>query len=159
MSIAPGLADRPVIQKLQAFDARTMATASEFRGELTVVVAAELLRAALEFLRAEPELRFDSLIDITAVDRYPVEPRFEVVYHLRSLKNGTRLRVKAAVAGDNACIASVVAVWPGADMLEREVFDLFGIRFDGHPNLRRLMMPDDWEGHPLRKDYPVEGYR
>lgn len=159
MSIAPGLADRPVIRKLQVFEARAVAAASEFRGELTVMVAAELLRPALEFLRAEPELRFDCLVDITAVDRYPVEPRFEVVYHLRSLKNGTRLRVKAAVAGDNARIASVVAVWPGADMLEREVYDLFGVHFQGHPNLRRLMMPDDWEGHPLRKDYPVEGYR
>ncbi len=97
--------------------------------------------------------------DLTAVDRYPLEPRFEIVYQLLALERGERLRLKARLPGDDPRIDSITSLWPAADMLEREVFDLFGVHFAGHPNLRRLMMPDDWEGHPLRKDYPVEGYR
>ncbi|MBI4466753.1 MAG: NADH-quinone oxidoreductase subunit C [Acidobacteria bacterium] len=159
MSIPAELAARPVIQKLQAFHPRAVAAASNFRGELTLVVPAELIRAVCEFLRSDPGLTFNALTDVTAVDRYPVEPRFEVVYHLRSLKTGERLRLKAPVGGEQPRLDSLVALWPGAHMLEREVFDLFGVHFNDHPHLRRLLMPDDWQGHPLRKDYPVEGYR
>ena len=96
---------------------------------------------------------------MTCVDWHPTEPRFEVVYHLLSIPRKERLRLKVRLAGDDASLESVTAVWPAADFFEREVFDLFGVRFQGHPNLRRLLMPEDWEGHPLRKDYPVEGYR
>ncbi len=96
---------------------------------------------------------------MTAVDRYPGAPRFEVVYHLHSIERNQRVRLKCRLEGDAPEIESVTSVWRSADWYEREVFDLFGIRFRKHPDLRRIMMPDDWEGHPLRKDYPVTGYR
>jgi NADH-quinone oxidoreductase subunit C len=88
-----------------------------------------------------------------------VEPRFELNYHLLSMKRKERLRLKVRLPGSNPVAGSVSAVWPTANWHEREVFDLFGVRFEGHPDLRRILMPGDWEGHPLRKDYPVEGYR
>jgi NADH-quinone oxidoreductase subunit C len=93
------------------------------------------------------------------VDRYPAEPRFEVVYHLHSVEHKRRLRLKCRLGGANPEIESVTSVWRGANWYEREVFDLFGIRFLNHPNLRRIMLPDEWEGYPLRKDYPVTGSR
>jgi NADH-quinone oxidoreductase subunit C len=93
------------------------------------------------------------------VDRYPAEPRFEAVYRLLSLERSERLCLKVRLPGDDPAVDSVVPVWPGANAFEREVFDLFGIRFAGHPDLRRIVMPEDWEGHPLRKDYPTEGHR
>jgi NADH-quinone oxidoreductase subunit C len=96
---------------------------------------------------------------VTGVDRFPVEPRFEVNYHLMSLARRERLRLKIRVGSEDPVVESVTSVWPTANWHEREVFDLFGVRFAGHPNLRRILMPEDWEGHPLRKDYPVEGYR
>ena len=100
---------------------------------------------------------FNYLADLTCLDWYPSEPRFEVVYHLLSIPTKERVRLKARLDGSSASIESVTSVWPAANFYEREVFDLFGVRFTGHPNLKRIMMPDDWEGHPLRKDYPVEG--
>ena len=101
----------------------------------------------------------ESAVDVTAVDRYPGEPRFEMVYHLLSLETGERLRLKAPVPGDDPRIESMTPIWPGAEAFECEMYDLFGIYFEGHPDLRRILLPDDWEGHPLRKDYPTEGYR
>ena len=157
--LQPELADRPAVRRLLEFNTGAVLAASDFRGQLALVIAPALLRDICEVLRRDPELSFDFLTDVTAVDRYPVEPRFEVVYHLRSMKTRERLRLKAPLPGDDPRIDSLVGLWPGADMLEREVYDLFGIRFTGHPNLRRLLMPDDWEGHPLRKDYPMEGPR
>ena len=159
MTIPPELAARPVVEKLCAFNPRAVAAAADFRGQLTLTVPPELIRDIGEFLRDAPDLAFHLLTDLTAVDRYPVEPRFEIVYFLRSMKTGERLRLKAAVSGDEPRLESVVSLWPAADILECEVFDLFGVHFSGHPHLRRVMMPDDWQGHPLRKDYPVEGYR
>jgi NADH-quinone oxidoreductase subunit C len=103
------------------------------------------------------ERRFVRLADLTAVDWHPAEPRFEVVYHLHSVERNERLRLKCRLAGDAAEIDSVTSVWRSANWHEREVFDLFGIVFRGHPDLRRIMLPEDWEGHPLRKDYPVYG--
>ncbi len=94
---------------------------------------------------------------LTGVDWYPAEPRFEVVYHLHSLERNERLRVKCRLPGGDAEIDSVTEVWRGANWFERETFDLFGVRFRNHPDLRRIMLPDDWEGHPLRKDYSVTG--
>ena len=159
MALSSELAERPVLRRLQHFDPEAVADAYEFRGQLAVVIRADLVRSALEFLKNDPGLRFNFLADLTAVDLYPAEPRFEIVYHLRAMHSGQRLRLKARVPGEDPRIDSVVSLWPVADMLEREVFDLFGIHFTGHPNLRRLLMPDDWEGFPLRKDYPVEGPR
>jgi NADH-quinone oxidoreductase subunit C len=149
----------PVVQKLREWDAQAVAEVISFRGETTVVVPGEHLRRAAEYLSTEPSLRFSFLSDITTVDRFPIEPRFEVNYHLVSLDRRDRLRLKVRVSGGDPVVPSVIPVWPTANWHERENFDLFGIRFAGHPDLRRILMPDDWEGYPLRKDYPVEGYR
>jgi NADH-quinone oxidoreductase subunit C len=129
------------------------------RDELTIWVDKGSIREACAILRDDPNCPFNYLADLTCVDWNPSEPRFEVVYHLLSIPKKERVRLKAKVDGSSAAIESVTSVWPAANHYEREVFDLFGVRFTGHPNLKRIMMPDDWEGHPLRKDYPVEGYR
>ncbi len=147
------------VRKLREWDAQAVAEVIEFRGETTVVVPREHLRRAAEFLATDASLQFSFLSDITVVDRFPVEPRFEVNYHLLSLDHKERLRLKVRVPGGNPNVPSVVSVWPTANWHERENFDLFGVRFEGHPDLRRILMPDDWEGHPLRKDYSVEGPR
>lgn len=117
------------------------------------------MRSVCEFLRDASGLSFKYLSDLTAVDHYPNEPRFETVCHLLSLESFQRIRLKVRIPGDDPRVDSLVPVWPGAAAFEREVFDLFGIRFEGHPDLRRILLPEDWEGHPLRKDYPTEGFR
>jgi len=147
------------VQKLRAWDPQAVAEVCEFRGELTIVVPRQHLRRAAEFLHGDPELLFTYLSDVTGVDRFPIEPRFELNYHLLSLAQRKSLRLKVRVSGDDPAVESATSVWPSANWHEREIFDLFGIRFEGHPDLQRILMPDDWEGHPLRKDYPVEGYR
>lgn len=149
----------PALDRLREFDPAAIEEAQLFRGELTVYVKPGRLLRACEFLRDAPELAFKYLSDVTAVDRYPNEPRFEAVYHLLSHLLNQRLRLKVRLPGEDSRIASVVPIWPAANAFEREVFDLFGIFFEGHPFLRRLLLPEDWEGHPLRKDYPTEGYR
>lgn len=153
------LEDNPVVRKLKEWDSQAVAEVIEFRGETTVVVPREHLRRAAEFLASDAALRFSFLSDITAVDRFPSEPRFELNYHLVSLDRRKRLRMQVRISGNDPVVSTVTNVWPGANWHEREAYDLFGIRFEGHPDLRRILMPDDWEGHPLRKDYPVEGYR
>ena len=147
------------IQRLQEWDAQAVAEVIEFRGETTVVVPREHLRRAAEFLVNDRALQFTFLSDITAVDKFPLEPRFELNYHLLSLEYRKRIRLKVRIPGDDPQVQSVTPIWPAANWHEREAFDLMGIRFEGHPNLTRILMPDDWEGYPLRKDYPVEGYR
>jgi NADH-quinone oxidoreductase subunit C len=104
-------------------------------------------------------LQFNLLSDATCVDRFPMEPRFEVNYHLVSIPRRDRLRLKTKLFGSDPVVDSLVPVWPGAGWLEREIFDLMGIRFTGNPDLRRILLPEDWEGHPLRRDYPVQGFR
>ncbi len=153
------LETNPVLHNLRQFDSGAVERAEVFRGELTVFIQAGRLRQVCEFLRDEPGLSFKYLSDVTAVDRYPSELRFEMVYHLLSLETGERLRLKAPVPGDDPRIESMTPVWPGAEAFECEMYDLFGIYFEGHPDLHRILLPDDWEGHPLRKDYPTEGYR
>ena len=101
----------------------------------------------------------ERLSGLTALDWHPMEPRFEVVYLLHSIRDRYRLRLKCRLAGDNPEIESVYGVWRAADWYEREVFDLFGIAFRNHPNLKRILLPEDWEGHPLRKDFPVHGHK
>ena len=122
----------------------------------TLYVGRDELPAVARALRDRPGLGFDLLADIIAVDLWPREPRFELIYILVSIANRTRLRLKVRLAGQSAHVASVISVWPAANWLEREVWDLFGIAFDGHPDPRRLLMPEDWDGFPLRKDYPVQ---
>jgi NADH-quinone oxidoreductase subunit C len=154
----PELADNPVLAKLLEWD--PAAQTVSFRGELTLLVPRERLLPTAEFLREQPGLQFDFLSDIAAVDRFPMEPRFELNYHLVSIPNRHTLRVRVQVpSGRDPEIETVTPVWPTANWIEREIFDLFGVRFTGHPDLRRILMPDDWEGYPLRKDYPVEGFR
>ena len=122
----------------------------------TIYVSRDHVEAISRALRDRAELGFSLLAELTAVDFWPREPRFEVVYLLVSIANRVRLRVKVRLQGADAHLATVTSVWPAANWLEREVWDLFGIAFDGHPDPRRLLMPEDWEGFPLRKDYPVQ---
>jgi NADH-quinone oxidoreductase subunit C len=121
----------------------------------TLYVPADRLVETCVVLRDNPALRFNVLAEITAADYLPRDPRFEVVYHLLSTPNRMRVRLKVRVAADGA-VPTVQSVWRGAGWPEREVWDMFGIVFDGHGDLRRLLMPEDWEGHPARKDYPVQ---
>lgn len=131
------------------------------KGELTLLVDAAHVVEVCRFLKAEQG--FVQLTGVTAVDWHPREPRFELVYELRNYKTNRYLRLKSAVGssdgGKTYAIDSVFAVWRAADWYEREVFDLFGITFHNHPDLRRIMLPEQWKGHPLRKDYPVHGYK
>lgn len=132
-----------------------------FRDETTIHVESTLLRDVCEYLRNHQDLSFNVLTDITAVDmlRLRTALRFDVVVLLYSLRNRVRLRIKAGV-DDGEPVPSLVPLWRGADWLEREVYDMFGLVFEGHPNLRRMLLPDDWdEGFPLRKDYPLRGWK
>ncbi len=122
----------------------------------TLVVARADLLPVCRALRDSPDLGFAALTDMTAVDFWPGEPRFAVIYHLLSPDRRLALRLKVFLTGDDAHVPTVSGIWPSAGWLEREVWDLFGIVFDDHPDLRRLLMPEDWEGHPLRRDYPVQ---
>jgi NADH-quinone oxidoreductase subunit C len=126
------------------------------RAELTITVSRENIVAAA---KAVQQAGYNFLEDVTAVDWYPSEPRFQITYHILSMSLKERLRLIVLLDSDNAAVDSITSVWPSANFYEREVFDLFGVHIGGHPNLKRIMMPEDWKGHPLRKDYPVEGYR
>jgi NADH-quinone oxidoreductase subunit C len=151
------LREHAVAAALEGFDSEALTGGRFDRGELTLEIAPAKIVSVCGFLKFEQ--KFIRLSSVTAVDRYPAEQRFEVVYLLHSIERNARLRLKARLAGSEPTIESVTSVWRGANWYEREVFDLFGIRFTGHPDLRRIMMPDDWEGHPLRKDYPITGTR
>jgi NADH-quinone oxidoreductase subunit C len=146
----------PAIAAIQAALPGALLDAKFDRGELTLKIAHEHIRATAVLVQ---KAGYNFLEDVTCVDYYPGEPRFQVIYHIVSHSLKARVRLAAPIESIDLEIDSIVPVWPSADFYEREVFDLFGIRFSGHPNLRRIMMPDEWEGHPLRKDYPVEGYR
>src|SRR5512146_127827 len=128
------------------------------RSEVSIRVAADHLIELATFLHDAPDASFNHLTDICSVDYPEDQQRFEVVYHLHSLPHRRRLRLKARVSEDNPSIASVTGIWKGAEFLEREVYDMMGITFSGHPDLRRILMPEDYaEGYPLRKDFPTEG--
>jgi NADH-quinone oxidoreductase subunit C len=124
--------------------------------QITIYASRDDVPALARALRDAPELRYAFLAELTAVDFHPREPRFELVYLLVSLEHRQRLRLKVRLRGSDARVGTVTGIWPAANWLEREVWDLFGIAFDGHPDPRRLLMPEDWEGFPLRKDYPVQ---
>ena len=121
-----------------------------------VVVRGESIREVMQFLRDDPEQRYDMLVDATAIDYRPREGRFHVVYLLASVSRNVRLTVKVKVAGDKPVVPSVAALWRNADWAEREIYDMFGVEFEGHPDLRRILMYPEFVGHPLRKDYPVD---
>ncbi len=153
------LKDHPGLARLLAWNAAAVQGAKWDREEMSVYIDRAYIREAAVVLKDDATLKYDFLSDLTCVDVYPNEPRFQVIYHLLSMTRKERLRLKVWLAGDDASVESLTSVWPGANFFEREVWDLFGVRFLGHPNLSRIMMPENWEGHPLRKDYPVEGYR
>ena len=151
------LKEHAVAVSVEAFDADALRGGAYEFGELTLEIVPAKIVSVCGFLKYDQQ--FIRLSSVTAVDRFPAEPRFEVVYHLHSVQHKQRLRVKCRIPGPNPEIDSVTSVWRSANWYEREVWDLFGIRFNGHPDLKRIMMPDDWEGHPLRKDYPITGSR
>ncbi len=135
---------------------------SQWAGQVSVLLQKDRIADICRFLRDEPSIKMDHLADLTAVDysAYPGDtgPRFEVVYNLISTGYRHRIRLKARLPEDNPRIDTVSGVWNTANWHERETFDLMGILFNGHPDLRRILMPEDWEGHPLRKEYPLKGY-
>jgi NADH-quinone oxidoreductase subunit C len=165
MAFSPPITDieelkgHPALARLLDWSSSTVKEVKFDRDEMTICVDRPAIREVCALLRDNTDYPFNYLSDITCVDWYPSEPRFEVVYHLLSIPKKDRVRLKVRLDGGSPVIESVTSVWPGANYFEREIFDLFGVRFTGHPYLRRLLMPDDWEGDPLRKDYPVEGYR
>jgi NADH-quinone oxidoreductase subunit C len=165
MPVSPAITDveqlknHPAVARLLAWNAAAVEGVKFDREEMTIYVDRAGIRETCALLRDDPACSFNFLSDITCVDWYAAEPRFEVVYHLLSIPKKERVRLKVRLDSGSPAVESVTSVWPGANFFEREVFDLFGIRFIGHPYLRRILMPEDWEGYPLRKDYPVEGYR
>ena len=148
--------EHPAVKAILAWNPEALEDAKLDRDELTLTIAAGQIRAAAATVQAAGYNFFE---DVTAVDWFPSSPRFQLSYHILSHIYKERIRLRVMVDGESPAVESISAVWPAADFYEREVFDLFGIRFEGHPNLKRIMMPDEWQGHPLRKDYPVEGYR
>ncbi len=155
--VSEELKSQPDAAALLAANPDYLADAKLDRGELTLVVPAEHIVAVGQLLKSKQE--YVRLSTVTGVDFYPSEPRFEVVYHLHSLSRNLRLRVKCKLPGANPEIDSLTGVWRSANWYERETFDLFGVKFRNHPDLTRIMMPEDWEGYPLRKDYSVTGTR
>lgn len=155
-AVLEGLPEHPAVKALFAWNAEAWTNAKFVRGELTLTVVSEQIESAA---RALKKAGYNFFEDMTAVDWFPSSPRFQLSYHLLSLGMKDRVRVCVLLDEADPAVDSITPLWPAADFYEREVFDLFGIRFEGHPNLRRILMPDDWKGHPLRKDYPVEGYR
>ena len=151
------LKDNEVARAVEEFDAAALVGGKLDRAEVTLEIAADRIVDICRFLKDRQQ--FVRLSTVTAIDRYPAEPRFEVVYHLHSIARNLRLRLKARVSGADPQIDSVTGVWRGANWYERETFDLFGIRFRNHPGLTRIMLPAEFEGYPLRKDFPVTGVR
>lgn len=155
-AVVEGLPGHPALRAVLAWNPLALLDAKFERNELTLTFAAENIRAACSTVQAAGYNFFE---DLTAVDWFPSVPRFQVSYHILSHLLKERIRLRVLVQESDPSVPSIVPIWPGANFFEREVFDLFGIRFEGHPDMRRIMMPDEWQGHPLRKDYPVEGYR
>jgi NADH-quinone oxidoreductase subunit C len=155
-AVLAAMPDHPAIKAILAWKPDALTDAKFDFGELTLTIASTEIRAACSTVEAAGYNFFE---DMTAVDWYPLAPRFQLSYHILSHAFKERIRLRVLLDEAEPSVASITPVWPGANFFEREVFDLFGIRFADHPDLRRIMLPDDWTGHPLRKDYPVEGFR
>ncbi len=147
---------RPAVKKLKEKFPQSVLDVTSFRDEITITVSKKEILEICRFLHSDPDLQYHLLTDLCGLDFYPETPRFGVVYHLCSLKSNERLRLKARV-GEAEPIQSVESVWKVANWYEREVYDLFGVHFENHPDLRRILLWDGYDGHPLRKDYPAEG--
>ena len=144
------------IDRINSKYKRVILDSHDFRGDQTITVQKNILIELFKFLRDDPELDFKFLMDLTAVDYLNrKDNRFEVVYHFYSLKHNTRLRVKVPISEDDCTINSVSSLWKTANWYEREVWDLYGIKFNGHPDMRRILLYEEFKGHPLRKDYPI----
>jgi len=159
MTVQPAMTigNELIIQKLRSRFDDDIVEVSSFRDDATVGIRASAVLPVCRFLRDDEELRFNFLMDLTCVDYPEREDRFMVVYNLYSLQYNRRIRLTVRVGGDHPAVDSVISVWKSANWLEREVYDLMGVHFREHPDLRRIVLPDDWEGHPLRKDYPLRG--
>jgi NADH-quinone oxidoreductase subunit C len=147
-------AEHPLVARLRGGVADAVLASHQFRGDATAIVSREKLLEVGRYLRDDDALRFDLLVDVTAVDYLGRIPRFEVVYHLYSVPLNHRIRIKVALEESDPRLPSLVPIWAGANWLERETWDLYGIVFEGHPNLRRIYLYEEFQGHPLRKDYP-----
>lgn len=155
-AVVDAMGEHPAVKAILAWNEAALTDAKFDRGELTLTIAPDEILAAAKTVQAAGYNFFE---DLTAVDWFPASPRFQLSYHILSHCYKQRIRLRVMVDEAEPAVESITSAWPSANYYEREVFDLFGVRFEGHPNLRRIMMPDDWTGHPLRKDYPVEGYR
>jgi len=159
MTLQPaGLAPNDIAEKIKEKFADQVIEVVEFRDQVSVIVKRDQILSILKFLHDDPLLSLNHLQDLTAVDySKKKEIRFEVVYNLYSIRHRHKIRIRAQVPENDTKIDSVVPIWSGANWHERECYDMFGITFTGHPDLRRILMPEDWEGFPLRKDYPLKG--
>ena len=146
-----------ILQKLKEKFPHSIEATSEFRGDLTIQVKKNDIVKVGQFLKDDPEFSFEMVIDLLGVDMYRPEGRFEVVYNIYSLRNKKYLRLKVLTDEDDCVVPSVTNVWPGADWHERETYDMFGIKFNGHPDLLRLYMPEEYQYYPLRKNFPLMG--
>lgn len=147
-----------LVKKLTEQFGQGIVATSVFKDEVSHLVDRSALVDICGFLKSDPDFQMNYLVDVLGVDYTPASPRFEVVYHLYSIPKRHRLRLKVKV-GDGESVPTVTGVWPAANFPEREAYDMYGIVFDGHPNLKRIYMAADWEGFPLRKDYPLKGYK
>ncbi len=153
----PTIEDDITVRKLRAAFPEAVLAVTDFRGQLAITVAPQQIVEICGFVKTDRDLRFNQLLDVTAVDYLGRVPRFDVVYHLLSHSRKARLRLKAPVSDADPRLPTISGLWQAANFAEREVYDLMGIRFDGHPDLRRILLPEHWEGHPLRHDHPVGG--
>lgn len=146
-----------ILEKLKSRFASAILSVNEYRGELTIVIRPSDIRNVCMLLRDDAELRFDSMRDLCGADYYRPDERYEVVYNLYSIQSNFRLRLKVRIDEKNIHIDSVSDIWQTANWHERETYDMYGIIFDGHPDLRRMYLPEEFEYHPLRKDFPLMG--
>jgi NADH-quinone oxidoreductase subunit C len=145
------------VTKLKNIFPEAVLSSEEFRGDVTVTLRRDALLLVCTFLRDDPDYSFRFLVDVTAVDGNDKIPRFVMVYHLLSLEHNRRLRLKVPLEGEEPEVETVSGIWPTANWHERETYDLLGVKFINHPDLRRILLPDHWDCYPLRKDYPLEG--
>lgn len=146
-----------IVEKLKSLGEDTVVETSDFRGDFSVTVKSDKVLDVAKLLKEDEELKFELCEDVTAVDWAKRKDRFTVVYHVLSLKNNFRIRIKANLEGSSTEIESVASVWKSANWYERETWDMYGIKFKNHPDLRRMYMPEEFEYHPLRKEFPVMG--
>ena len=146
-----------IAEKIKDKFLREILDINQFRDQVSVTIKRDKIIDICRYLYEDPDIRMDFLSDLCGVDYPERKSRFEIVYNLCSLKHGHRIRIKALIPADNPSIDSVVSIWSGANWHEREACDMFGIVFNGHPDLRRILMPEEWNGFPLRKNYPLQG--